>query len=917
MFPVFTLAVPVKTVLQFEKKKQRDGTAVLLVQSWYEEWPLTTYLATVPVVGSMLVTIFSPYWTIVVIAVAGVLFATFSGLNLVQRQFFRVNREKAEAIIEEEMPEHVKEDFRNGIRKGQAWARETVSVIKKVGYHPLLGLEAGAQTARSMLATKCPFELPQIYIFDPPPPKSRKTHTVILEIPRSVLDAARREAAAQGKARGQGGNDEEIAATLLQTKFNLEGTLSTEELSNGSIRLAGPSSDDSQSPQTDGAAIVDVIEGEDEDVQEHVSESGAHDADSDPLAKAQDDAAEHQARQESYLASARRAAASVFSGARHAVGRDGNKSKSSKKPSGDAQTENGTSSTTEDLTEAYKSAANRAASTTQQVADKGKDKVEQGAAATKQAVEQEHPDNDSYLASAQRAATSVLAGIEDAAKQDSWHGSATRAAQNAKNGLLGSLVGSSSKQGSSSSGPEQDNTEAYKAAAGRAAKVIQDSFATVEESGEDVAEAYRQSAQRAADKLKAVAQDDSEDNSSAYKAAAAKASKVIQEGFTLAEEGGEDLSEAYKKVAQRVAQQIQSNDNTQSYKGAAERAAEKIRQSLSSVDTSAVSSGEDLAEVYKAAAQCAADGIKASQDNGESYKAAAQRAADKIKESMASVDASSATGTGEDLAEAYRAAAKRAADKIKLSDDAESYQAAAQRAADGLKDSLPSSADLPGADTSSEHLSEAYKGAAQRAADGMKSSDDNSESYKAAAQKAADGIKSSVASVDPSGATGNGEDLTESYKGAAQRAAEQMKSKVEDAPEEDQAKPISTSQGEGEAKPKKKKKKSSSKNGKSVTTNEVVRSSSSLEATAHPDKSTLQKKAESTAIKVPPPPEVEAAEPGGEDLFSRVKADPGALEAAQEAAEKAKKSVENVGSEQVEKPKKKKKKSGSRKTTSA
>lgn len=162
--PLFTFAVPVKSVIKFQPTRDDDDIDHLYAVSWDDEWPLGHFLEHLPFIGFILSTFLTPLATYLFLAVSNFLFAINAQVTTASRHWTSPQMQQQ---YSQSVPASVKQGFHEGEKIAQGWGQWLLSGGTRAAHHPLQVVEWSVQTASNVVAPVLPFRLPVVSVFDP------------------------------------------------------------------------------------------------------------------------------------------------------------------------------------------------------------------------------------------------------------------------------------------------------------------------------------------------------------------------------------------------------------------------------------------------------------------------------------------------------------------------------------------------------------------------------------------------------------------------------------------------------------------------------------------------------------------------------------------------------------------------------
>ncbi|CAO1635046.1 unnamed protein product [Sympodiomycopsis kandeliae] len=160
-FPIFTLAVPVKSIIHFHPSQEGNS---LYATHWEDQWPLGKALEEFPLLGFFVTALFSPVATWLFLTVANLLYAIGNRTKTVSRHY---TSPQAQQQYSHSVPVSVKRGFEEGEKIAQGWGQHLLNGATRVSYHPLRLVERSAQVTYGVAAHFVPFALPALSVFDP------------------------------------------------------------------------------------------------------------------------------------------------------------------------------------------------------------------------------------------------------------------------------------------------------------------------------------------------------------------------------------------------------------------------------------------------------------------------------------------------------------------------------------------------------------------------------------------------------------------------------------------------------------------------------------------------------------------------------------------------------------------------------
>lgn len=162
--PLFTFAVPVKSVIKFQPTRDEDNVDHLYAVHWDDQWPLARALEQLPVLGFFFSNLFSPIFTYFFLAISNLFFALNARVMSFSRHW---TSPQAQQQYSQSVPVSVRQGFHQGEQIAQGWGRWLLNGAARATYHPLQVVEWSAQTTAAVAGSVLPFRLPQVSVFDP------------------------------------------------------------------------------------------------------------------------------------------------------------------------------------------------------------------------------------------------------------------------------------------------------------------------------------------------------------------------------------------------------------------------------------------------------------------------------------------------------------------------------------------------------------------------------------------------------------------------------------------------------------------------------------------------------------------------------------------------------------------------------
>lgn len=174
-FPLFTLAVPVETTIQFHPERS-SGPALLYATSWEDRWPLTQFLSTLPIISTLLSALITPILSFFVITLCNAFFALHSHVASHLRRNVEPSAhayaKRAHNALPKAAADAATQGFQRGSTAATGYAEWGLRLVKGVAYGPLVLIEGVTQTVlQQVVQPFIPFQLPRVAVFDSPTTK--------------------------------------------------------------------------------------------------------------------------------------------------------------------------------------------------------------------------------------------------------------------------------------------------------------------------------------------------------------------------------------------------------------------------------------------------------------------------------------------------------------------------------------------------------------------------------------------------------------------------------------------------------------------------------------------------------------------------------------------------------------------------
>ncbi|PWN24443.1 hypothetical protein BDZ90DRAFT_244710, partial [Jaminaea rosea] len=149
-FPLFTIAVPVETVIQFHPDGSSRGSSLLYATYWEDRWPASTFLTSLPLIGFLISSIFTPLASLLVVAVCNAFFHLHTHLASHLRRRVEPAAHGYAKRAHQALPAGARDAASDGFQRGSTaatgYAESALRLGKRISYGPLVAIEGITQT---------------------------------------------------------------------------------------------------------------------------------------------------------------------------------------------------------------------------------------------------------------------------------------------------------------------------------------------------------------------------------------------------------------------------------------------------------------------------------------------------------------------------------------------------------------------------------------------------------------------------------------------------------------------------------------------------------------------------------------------------------------------------------------------------